>query len=88
ASYSTSSDPAGLNVNEGTSDGGLAAANQALAPERSKSYEIGTEWDVLNKKVSLTAAIFRTEKTNAKVLAADGSTQVAGNQKVDGLELG
>jgi catecholate siderophore receptor len=86
--YSTSSDPAGLNTNDGTSDGSISAANQNLDPERSKSYELGTKWDVIEKKLSLTAALFRTEKVNARVTQADGTTQLAGNYKVDGLELG
>lgn len=86
--YSTSSEPAGLNANDGTSDGTISAANQNLDPERSKSYELGTKWDVMDKKLALTAAIFRTEKVNARVTAADGTTQLAGNYKVDGLELG
>jgi catecholate siderophore receptor len=86
--YSTSSDPAGLNTNDGTSDGSLSAANQNLDPELSKSYELGTKWDVMDNKLSLTAALFRTEKTNARVTQADGTTQLAGNYKVDGIELG
>jgi catecholate siderophore receptor len=87
ASYSTSSNPVGLNANEGA-DGGLSAAIQSLDPERSKTYELGTKWDVLDKKVLLTAAIFRTQKVNARVTAADGTTQLAGDYKVDGIELG
>lgn len=92
-SYSTSSDPAGLSANEGTADaanggGNISLGNQNLAPERSKSYELGTKWDLLNKDLSLTAAIFRTEKTNGRVTMADGTTQLAGNYKVDGVELG
>jgi len=43
---------------------------------------------VLDKKMLLTAAIFRTEKVNARVTAPDGTTQLAGNYTVDGVELG
>jgi len=82
-----------LSANEGTADaanggGNISLGNQNLAPERSKSYELGTKWDLLNKDLSLTAAIFRTEKTNGRVTMADGTTQLAGNYKVDGVELG
>ncbi|MFZ1181162.1 MAG: TonB-dependent siderophore receptor [Herbaspirillum sp.] len=86
--YSTASDPAGLNANDGTSDGAISAANQNLAPERSRSYELGSKWDVMDDRLSLTAAIFRTEKTNARITAANGTTRLAGNYKVDGMELG
>lgn len=85
---STSSDPAGLNANEGASDGSISAANQSLAPERSRSVELGAKWDVMDDSLSLTAAIFRTEKTNARITAANGTTRLAGNYKVDGMELG
>lgn len=89
ASYSTSSTPVGLSNGDGSTEGGtLSATIQDLAPERSKTYEIGTKWDVLDKKMLLTAAIFRTQKVNARVTAGDGTTQLAGDYKVDGIELG
>lgn len=89
ASYSTSSTPVGLSNGDGSTEGGtLSAAIQDLDPERSKTYEIGTKWDVLDKKMLLTAAIFRTQKVNARVTAGDGTTQLAGDYKVDGIELG
>lgn len=86
--YSTSSEPAGLNSGEGTSAGTIDAGNQNLAPERGKSVELGTKWDVLDKNLSLTAAVFHTEKTNARITAMDRTTLLAGNYKVDGVELG
>jgi catecholate siderophore receptor len=89
ASYSTSSNPVGLSNGNGSTEGGtLSAAIQSLDPERSKTYELGTKWDVFDKKALLTAAIFRTQKVNARVTAADGTTQLAGDYTVDGLELG
>jgi len=84
-SYGTSSTPSGTTL--GTGSDNLSAAVQNLEPERSRSAEIGTKWDVL-ENLALTAAIFRTEKTNARVLQADGTTDVAGNMKVKGFELG
>ena len=38
-----------------------------MEPETTKNYEIGTKWDLLNDRLSLTADIFRTEKENARV---------------------
>lgn len=92
-SYATSSSPFNASVGEG-SDGsvpgrgttGLNAAD--LAPEKNKTYEIGTKWDVLNNKVSLTAALFRTETTNARITLPNGDYALAGKKQVDGLELG
>ena len=50
--------------------------------------ELGTKWDILDDKLNLTAAIFRTEKTNTRAAAEDGTTQNIGETRVDGIELG
>jgi catecholate siderophore receptor len=59
----------------------------ALAPERSHNIEVGTKWDV-RRGLQATAAMFSTEKTNAKTTDASGATVLAGDQAVFGLELG
>lgn len=87
-SYATSSNPAGGGGGEGGNDGNISAAIEGLEPEENVSYELGTKWDVLEKKLSLTAAVFRTEKTNARVTVAGGVTENAGEQRVDGFEIG
>lgn len=93
ASYGTSSTPSGTTI--GTGSDNLAgptatvplAGNQALDPERTKSVEVGTKWDVM-EGLALTGAVFRTEKTNARVTQADGTTVVAGDMLVKGAEVG
>ncbi|HEX2886443.1 TonB-dependent siderophore receptor [Vineibacter terrae] len=86
---SSSSNPSGEQFDGGAADGGLAAANANLKPERNLSYEIGTKWDVLGERLSLTAALFRIDKTNARVTAPGGTTQVLdGKQRAQGIELG
>ncbi len=88
AAYSTSSNPAG----ETSGNGGLelTAANSDLDPEKNRNYEIGTKWDFFGDDLSLTAALFRTEKTNARIDDPDGATTqvLDGEQRVNGLELG
>jgi catecholate siderophore receptor len=87
AAWSTSSNPSG----ETSGNGGLelAANNSDLDPEKNRNYEIGTKWDFFDDNLSLTAALFRTEKTNARITDPDNATfQVLdGEQRVDGLEL-
>ncbi|HYG13841.1 MAG TPA: TonB-dependent siderophore receptor [Methylophilaceae bacterium] len=85
ASYGTSSTPSG--ISGGNAADGLSSAIENLEPERSKSYELGTKWDVL-ENLSLTAAVFKIEKTNARITLADGTTGVAGDQEVKGFEIG
>jgi catecholate siderophore receptor len=59
-------------------------------PEKNKTIELGTKWDILDEKLSLTAAIFRTRKTNARTTDPADPTVVTltGEQEVQGIELG
>jgi catecholate siderophore receptor len=66
-----------------------AANNPNLAPEETHNYEAGTKWDVLGNRLSLTGAVFRTEKVNARTRNANSDPFIlAGKQRVDGVELG
>ncbi len=65
--YGTSSNPVGQELDSTSPDyGGVNQAASALAPERNTSVEIGTKWELLEKKLLLTAALFRTNKENAR----------------------
>lgn len=86
ASYATSSNPVGVDGGDGSE--GITAAIQNLKPEEVRTMELGTKWDVLNEKLNLTAAIFRTEKTNTRATADDGTTKNIGETRIDGFELG
>lgn len=86
ASYATSANPVGVDGGDGSE--GITAAINNLKPEEVRTMELGTKWDVLNDKLNLTAAIFRTEKTNTRATDTEGFTQNIGETRVDGLELG
>src|SRR5690606_22991532 len=58
-----------------------------LEPEETTNYELGTKWDLLDQRLSLTAAIFRTEKDNTRVLTNNYTYENAGKTRVDGIEL-
>ncbi|KVF57675.1 TonB-dependent receptor [Burkholderia cepacia] len=88
ASYGTSSNPPGSNGGLGGGTDQITATNQDLAPERSRNIEIGAKWDVLRDQLSLTSALFQTEKTNARVSDGLGHTVNAGKQRVRGFEFG
>jgi catecholate siderophore receptor len=69
----------------------LTAATAALEPEENRTWEIGTKWDLLNERLSVTAAVFRTDKTNARtpgLTPADPPTVLEGEQRVQGFEIG
>jgi catecholate siderophore receptor len=72
AAYATSSNPVGSEF-DGTSAqyGGLAPSlngnpNQIFGPEKNKAIEIGTKWELFDRRLLLTAALFQTEKENAR----------------------
>lgn len=90
-SFATSATPPGGLINEGSEGNGLIADGSTLTselePETTKNYEVGTKWDFLNERLSLTAAVFRTEKENTRVLVSTNTYQNAGKSRVDGFEL-
>lgn len=87
ASYATSSSPVGLAMGDFNYSGGaIDASTQNLSPERTKSFEIGTKWNVL-EDLALTAAVFHIKKNNARVQIAGGWAN-QGEVESQGLELG
>lgn len=73
--------------NLATSGAGLTEATEKLGPEKSKTWELGTKWELLDRRLGLDGAIFRVEKTDVRQTMADGSTALAGDQRVQGVEL-
>lgn len=88
--YGTSYNPSIQGISDGASNDSLAANTVNLAPEEDESYELGTKWDVLDEKLSLTGALFRTNKTNARVVdpTLPGTVYtLSGEQRVEGVEV-
>lgn len=92
--YGTSFNPAaeGLSLSSAAN----AAANLSLAPEKNSTFEVGTKWDVLEEKLQLTGALYRTDKNNARTAdpgnnlasTADDVVVLQGKQRVLGGEIG
>jgi catecholate siderophore receptor len=95
ASYATSATPPGNTLGEGMDGNPLGGSvdrsknllSSDMEPETTKNYEVGTKWDLLNDRLSLTADIFRTEKENARVQVDTTSYENAGKTRVQGVEL-
>ncbi|MEN8292197.1 TonB-dependent siderophore receptor [Acinetobacter radioresistens] len=84
-SFATSANPVGVDGGDGSES--IGQAYMDLKPEESRTFEIGTKWNILNDRLNLTAAIFRTEKQNTRI-QLDASTYTNGGEsKVDGVEL-
>ncbi|WP_044530814.1 catecholate siderophore receptor Fiu [Herbaspirillum sp. B65] len=88
ALYATSQQPPG-GANFTLSASANSAANSNYAPQKTKTSELGTKWDLLNKKLAVTAAVFHTEVTN-EVEQDPTSLQYfqTGKKTVQGIELG
>ncbi|WP_280374861.1 TonB-dependent siderophore receptor [Pseudomonas sp. BN515] len=66
----------------------LSPANENLEPEETTNYEVGAKWDLLDNRLSVTAAVFRLERTNMKTTDPTNPalTILAGEQRTDGFE--
>ncbi len=66
----------------------LSTTNQDLEPEETTNYELGAKWDWLDDRLSVTAALFRLERTNIKTTdpANPAKLVLAGEQRTDGFE--
>jgi catecholate siderophore receptor len=83
--YATSANPVGAEF-DGTSTayGGLSpvlngANTQIFGPEKNKAIEIGSKWELFDRHLLLTGALFQTEKENAREAQNVGSAAAAAN---------
>ncbi|AFC84622.1 TonB-dependent receptor [Frateuria aurantia] len=85
-SYSTSKQPPSFDTIATT---GSVSGNQlSLAPETANTWELGTKWELLQKRLSLTAAVYQTQMTNALTTDEFGNDyNTNGKQRARGLEL-
>lgn len=91
ASYATSFNPTvdASGSGSGLSDVPTSVNNINLAPEKSRNLELGAKWESGGGRAIATAALFRTEKTNARTRGLTTDPYVLdGEQRVDGLEVG
>lgn len=67
---------------------GVTQRTRQVDPETSRTWELGTKWDLLAGDLQLNAALFRTQKDNVREKLETGQVLLAGLQRVQGLELG
>lgn len=88
AAYGTSFNPSA----EGLTLANTATAANSInvAPEETRTFELGTKWDLFHNNLSVGVALFRTEKTNARTEDPANPADfivLNGVQRVDGIEL-
>lgn len=86
-SYATSQLPPG-GANFTLSETASNINNPNLEPQKGTNLELGTKWDLLNEKLALTAAVFKSTNKNEIVTEADGTAVQVGEREVQGVELG
>jgi len=91
AAYATSSNPVGSELDAtGVDYGGLASSTAILSPTTSQAAEVGTKWELFNRHLLTTAALFQTEMQNARESSPLGGTNpptATGAFRVRGIEL-
>ncbi len=83
--------PPGSFVGEGSEGNAIGTSAlislDDLKAETTRSYEIGTKWDLMDGALSLAGAVFRTETKNARTTNAQGLLEYVGHRRVTGVEL-
>ena len=76
AAFATAAEPVGAEVDATASAyGGLAPTQpvaQIFGPQKSKAYELGVKWSLSDDHLLATAALFRTDVSNARETATAG----------------
>ncbi len=97
AAYATSSNPVGAELDAiSSSYGGLnpsSLVNQVFGPEQNKAAEVGTKWELFDRHLLVTAALFQTTKDNAREtiprgLPNAGDIVAGASYRVRGIDLG
>ncbi|WP_432240795.1 TonB-dependent receptor [Herbaspirillum robiniae] len=88
-SYARAAQPSALGATTNNAIYGTAAAS-VYSPAVAKTKEFGGKWDVLNKRLALTGAVFRTEVSDSWEYGDDETSPVRAlpAKRVDGVELG
>ncbi|MDA9498834.1 TonB-dependent receptor [Bradyrhizobium sp. CCBAU 11357] len=68
AAYATSANPFGSELDATGTDYGGVPPNSTLllGPERNKAIEVGTKWELADRHLLVTGALFQTNKDNAR----------------------
>jgi len=87
AAYATSTNPFGSELDAtGFDYGAPPLGGKVLGPERNKAAEVGTKWELFDRHLLVTGALFRTEKDNARETVSGQLTSGAAYQ-VEGIDL-
>jgi catecholate siderophore receptor len=89
AAYATSANPFGSELDAtGTDYGGVPANTPILlGPELNKAAEVGTKWELADRRLLVTAALFQTTKDNARETNAAGLLTSNAAYRIQGIDI-
>ncbi|MBH5367087.1 TonB-dependent receptor [Bradyrhizobium glycinis] len=88
AAYATSANPFGSELDATGTDYGGVPPNSTilLGPERNKAIEVGTKWELADRHLLVTGALFQTTKNNARETVNSVLTSGAA-YRIQGIDL-
>ncbi len=92
AAYATAESPVGSELDAtGAQYNGLSATLANVPPQEARSMELGTKWELFDRRLLATAALFQTDvdhaRTNDTVTSQDDTNAFMGQYRVRGIEL-
>ncbi|WP_456650384.1 TonB-dependent receptor [Bradyrhizobium sp. LM2.3] len=89
AAYATSANPFGSELDATGTDYGGVPANTVilLGPERNKAAELGTKWELADRHLLVSAALFQTTKDNARETNAAGLLTSNAAYRIQGIDI-
>ena len=88
--YAVSEQPPGATGSFGgysLSSSDSSANNPDMDPQKARTLEAGTKWNLFNESLLLTGAVFRTWVSNEVYAEDDGTYSQIGKKRVTGVEL-
>jgi catecholate siderophore receptor len=78
----------GTSFNPSAESLSLSVATSVLPPEQNETFEVGAKYSLMNERLMLDGAWFRTTKQNARETDPTNSNNIvlAGNQRVQGVQ--
>ncbi|MCP3469290.1 TonB-dependent receptor [Bradyrhizobium sp. CCGUVB1N3] len=88
AAYATSTNPFGSELDATGTDYGSAppTSTTILGPERNKAAEVGTKWELFDRHLLVSGALFQTTKDNARETVGTTLTSGAAYQ-IQGIDI-
>jgi catecholate siderophore receptor len=89
AAYATSANPFGSELDATGTDYGGVPPNTAilLGPERNKAAEVGTKWELVDRHLLVSGALFQTTKDNARENDATGKLTSNAAYRIQGIDI-